>query len=111
ILQAEDSIRDRNVTGVQTCALPISETMAIIHAVLAVLRNATKRSDSHVIADKSSALSFFLFVIARMLRIFFTENIYFLMRWNFNLMPLVRLIIVIWLRIDMCNRPPRLWQR
>src|SRR5699024_11280143 len=24
IFQAEDSIRDRNVTGVQTCALPIS---------------------------------------------------------------------------------------
>src|SRR5699024_11718766 len=26
--QAEDGIRDRNVTGVQTCALPISETAA-----------------------------------------------------------------------------------
>src|SRR5699024_11972690 len=26
-LQAEDGIRDRNVTGVQTCALPISEEM------------------------------------------------------------------------------------
>src|SRR5699024_11893553 len=25
--QAEDGIRDRNVTGVQTCALPISSTM------------------------------------------------------------------------------------
>src|SRR5699024_11991335 len=25
ILQAEDGIRDRNVTGVQTCALPISD--------------------------------------------------------------------------------------
>src|SRR5699024_12112772 len=25
-LQAEDSIRDRNVTGVQTCALPICNT-------------------------------------------------------------------------------------
>src|SRR5699024_11255108 len=25
--QAEDGIRDRNVTGVQTCALPISPTM------------------------------------------------------------------------------------
>src|SRR5699024_11662809 len=25
--QAEDGIRDRNVTGVQTCALPISEHM------------------------------------------------------------------------------------
>src|SRR5699024_3149621 len=27
--QAEDGIRDRNVTGVQTCALPISETNPI----------------------------------------------------------------------------------
>src|SRR5699024_12222099 len=26
--QAEDGIRDRNVTGVQTCALPISEPLA-----------------------------------------------------------------------------------
>src|SRR5207249_8683501 len=27
--QAEDGIRDRNVTGVQTCALPISSTMMV----------------------------------------------------------------------------------
>src|SRR5207249_3970841 len=27
--QAEDGIRDRNVTGVQTCALPISNVLAI----------------------------------------------------------------------------------
>src|SRR5699024_12109471 len=27
--QAEDGIRDRNVTGVQTCALPIFETVQI----------------------------------------------------------------------------------
>src|SRR6266513_5182966 len=35
--QAEDGIRDRNVTGVQTCALPISyseETLAIAHDLL-----------------------------------------------------------------------------
>src|SRR5699024_7786563 len=32
-LQAEDGIRDRNVTGVQTCALPISRSMAsLVHA-------------------------------------------------------------------------------
>src|SRR5699024_11346646 len=32
ILQAEDSIRDRNLTGVQTCALPIStDTPLPIH--------------------------------------------------------------------------------
>src|SRR5699024_11691418 len=28
-LQAEDGIRDRNVTGVQTCALPISDDVVI----------------------------------------------------------------------------------
>src|SRR5699024_11684162 len=28
-LQAEDGIRDRNVTGVQTCALPISEIIRL----------------------------------------------------------------------------------
>src|SRR5699024_11841391 len=27
--QAEDGIRDRNVTGVQTCALPISRSLAV----------------------------------------------------------------------------------
>src|SRR5699024_12187527 len=29
--QAEDGIRDRNVTGVQTCALPISTPVVIMH--------------------------------------------------------------------------------
>src|SRR5699024_11329983 len=29
--QAEDGIRDRNVTGVQTCALPISRATAACH--------------------------------------------------------------------------------
>src|SRR5699024_11529827 len=33
--QAEDGIRDRNVTGVQTCALPIS---SLINALFGVLR-------------------------------------------------------------------------
>src|SRR5699024_11824976 len=30
--QAEDGIRDRNVTGVQTCALPILGLAAVLHA-------------------------------------------------------------------------------
>src|SRR5699024_12229424 len=33
--QAEDGIRDRNVTGVQTCALPISTAGQIAGAILA----------------------------------------------------------------------------
>src|SRR5699024_12008897 len=31
--QAEDGIRDRNVTGVQTCALPILDELGIICAI------------------------------------------------------------------------------
>src|SRR5437879_9647713 len=34
--QAEDGIRDTSVTGVQTCALPISELEPFRHTVLAV---------------------------------------------------------------------------
>src|SRR5207249_5674379 len=32
--QAEDGIRDRNVTGVQTCALPISAGLALLTSML-----------------------------------------------------------------------------
>src|SRR5699024_11472700 len=34
-VQAEDGIRDRNVTGVQTCALPISHRDGVANGVLA----------------------------------------------------------------------------
>src|SRR5699024_11871831 len=39
--QAEDGIRDRNVTGVQTCALPIfaAEAVGELEQVLAILRD------------------------------------------------------------------------
>src|SRR5256886_5443859 len=36
--QAEDGIRDLTVTGVQTCALPISERLARAHALAAIAR-------------------------------------------------------------------------
>src|SRR5207249_7817658 len=36
--QAEDGIRDRNVTGVQTCALPISNNCAVCHTATYRLR-------------------------------------------------------------------------
>src|SRR5437868_7226457 len=39
--QAEDGIRDRNVTGVQTCALPISKE------ALTLLNSSLRRADSH----------------------------------------------------------------
>src|SRR5699024_11564434 len=35
--QAEDGIRDRNVTGVQTCALPISGGILVTGAALVVI--------------------------------------------------------------------------
>src|SRR5699024_11308355 len=35
---AEDGIRDRNVTGVQTCALPIAEDTPVIHTVDDLIR-------------------------------------------------------------------------
>src|SRR5699024_11462561 len=39
-VQAEDGIRDRNVTGVQTCALPISYARVGYHRGLDALRAA-----------------------------------------------------------------------
>ena len=35
--QAEDGIRDRDVTGVQTCALPIFDVADNIHATFGIL--------------------------------------------------------------------------
>src|SRR5699024_11671396 len=35
--QAEDGIRDRNVTGVQTCALPISATATAVDVTLGIV--------------------------------------------------------------------------
>src|SRR5690606_39929038 len=46
--QAEDGIRDFHVTGVQTCALPISSLREVSSAIL--------RSDSTVSAGTSSRL-------------------------------------------------------
>src|SRR5699024_11368840 len=42
--QAEDGIRDRNVTGVQTCALPISFTGAAALALMGTLGACTSDS-------------------------------------------------------------------
>src|SRR5699024_5906077 len=44
-VQAEDGIRDRNVTGVQTCALPIEIlTTILFHSSSAVEQSAVNRS-------------------------------------------------------------------
>src|SRR5699024_11874840 len=48
IIQAEDGIRDRNVTGVQTCALPIF-TRAVFMIWMAVFAgNPASRSSSSI---------------------------------------------------------------
>src|SRR6266704_4950014 len=44
--QAEDGIRDRNVTGVQTCALPISDAVGPGGAVIAIERDAAAVRDA-----------------------------------------------------------------
>src|SRR5256884_2968924 len=53
--QAEDGIRDVAVTGVQTCALPISA--ATLSAALAIVVPAPKRAPAHVgtLSNKISA--------------------------------------------------------
>src|SRR5437867_6461490 len=48
--QAEDGIRDRTVTGVQTCALPISQTSTMAPEQLLRSRSRTARSSRLPIA-------------------------------------------------------------
>src|SRR5699024_5101842 len=53
VFQAEDGIRDRNVTGVQTCALPIYVAKYIAHASVFVLpsyREGVPRSTQEAMA-------------------------------------------------------------
>src|SRR5699024_11487017 len=45
--QAEDGIRDRNVTGVQTCALPICSTVAIGGCTVLVVRFSDQKGVNH----------------------------------------------------------------
>src|SRR5438067_11632009 len=56
--QAEDGIRDRNVTGVQTCALPISRFWELSQRSAAHSMNPTQRMDarscSHTVSGKTS---------------------------------------------------------
>src|SRR5437868_13735260 len=48
--QAEDGIRDRNVTGVQTCALPISARSSFVYHG-AVRSAAAEQRDHHALED------------------------------------------------------------
>src|SRR5207248_6878345 len=47
---AEDGIRDRTVTGVQTCALPILLLMQVVWRALALARERTGKSSAARIA-------------------------------------------------------------
>src|SRR5699024_11818429 len=44
LLQAEDGIRDRNVTGVQTCALPILGLIPVRYMLVAAMLSAYRRA-------------------------------------------------------------------
>src|SRR5699024_11537185 len=69
--QAEDGIRDRNVTGVQTCALPISDLDSVLsddnvqiyfdaqitHAREAAVRSAIA-AGKHIYVEKPTAETF-----------------------------------------------------
>src|SRR5699024_12235682 len=58
--QAEDGIRDRNVTGVQTCALPIYPRRgAVGGACLARCRGCLARSRSNPVLGKIAACGSF----------------------------------------------------
>src|SRR5699024_1927643 len=58
--QAEDGIRDRNVTGVQTCALPISETPPSTEFSIGAMRASTapaRRSAAAVATEEKGTSS------------------------------------------------------
>src|SRR5690348_9284632 len=49
--QAEDGIRDRRVTGVQTCALPIEMAAALLSSEPVVLKNVPRVTDTQVMGE------------------------------------------------------------
>src|SRR5205823_10250074 len=53
--QAEDGIRDKLVTGVQTCALPISRAIRIIKEIRAVIDRAYSSNASFAIKEGNIA--------------------------------------------------------
>src|SRR5699024_11611391 len=49
IFQAEDGIRYRNVTGVQTCALPILRSLFFIQIIISIIMTEKSINDHHEI--------------------------------------------------------------
>src|SRR5699024_11500051 len=60
--QAEDGIRDRNVTGVQTCALPISQSSPTASAISGTIAMKCGIPDSAVFSEARFTESFWFFV-------------------------------------------------
>src|SRR5699024_11757177 len=54
--QAEDGIRDRNVTGVQTCALPIYKLSGGEQQRIALARVALMKPNVYILDEPTSAL-------------------------------------------------------
>src|SRR5207249_4743265 len=54
--QAEDGIRDRNVTGVQTCALPISVTFVVVERLLVNTSDGAAAVEHQVFADQAAGV-------------------------------------------------------
>src|SRR5699024_11743443 len=50
--QADDGIRDRNVTGVQTCALPISASSSSVPPARTLVAARTEPSSARTITDR-----------------------------------------------------------
>src|SRR5699024_11801800 len=66
--QAEDGIRDRNVTGVQTCALPIYWQIESLHWLLDVVfrEDANKTLNKHLAFNLNVMDKFCLAVLKRL---------------------------------------------
>src|SRR3989449_3178944 len=55
--QAEDGIRDVAVTGVQTCALPISRARSYVRPPLRLLEGRRLAAEAHALTDISDGLA------------------------------------------------------
>src|SRR5699024_11332494 len=55
--QAEDGIRDRNVTGVQTCALPISDVIYLNSPLINEIPEVMKGLEKELVSMSSQKIS------------------------------------------------------
>src|SRR5699024_9342584 len=74
--QAEDGIRDRNVTGVQTCALPISSPSSRLRASRAFASLASRPLKRAVVRCRSRRLPFLFCAIRSLLSAVFRPPVH-----------------------------------